>query len=63
MNRYFVKLKWKVDGSSTPLVVWARNEHHAAWKAKEALSTHCDVEDLELEECRLSTLADEPELN
>ena len=42
MNRYFVKLKWKVDGSSTPLVVWARNEHHAAWKAKEALSTHCD---------------------
>ena len=63
MIRYFVKLKWKLDGGTMDVIISARNEHHAVWKAKESFSDYCDTEDLELVECRHSTLEDEPEIN
>lgn len=63
MNRYYVKFKWKIDNSVMFTIINAGGLESAVDKAKNIYSEWCDVNDLEVLECRLSTLVDEPELN
>ncbi len=63
MNRYYVSFRWKIDGSEMFTIVNSLCLELAVDRAKGIYSEWCDTDDLEVIECRLSTLVDEPELN
>lgn len=59
-QRYFVRLRWKIDGSYMDTVVNGHGLEDAEDRAIEIFSKFCEEKDLEVTKCRIARPEDEP---